>query len=146
MYPVMGAGQVAPQEIVSARIAQVLSAFPQVEGGYLFGSCLEREDFRDIDVALRFSEAAGSPAVLRKLASRIGREMEKALSPRREVDVRILNASPVAFQHAVVKRGKSVFVPDEARRIRYEAALLSAYLDYQETLEWFDRRFLVGIR
>ncbi len=142
----MRTGPVAPQETVSARIAQVLSAFPQVEVGYLFGSLLEREDFRDIDVALRFSDSAGPPAVLRKLASRIGRELEKAMTPRREVDVRILNAAPIAFQHAVVKRGRAVFVRDEASRIRYEAALLSAYLDYRETLEWFDRRFLAGLR
>lgn len=146
MYLAMGTDEVAPREIVSARIARVLSAFPQVEVGYLFGSFLDREDFRDIDVALRFSESADSHTVLRKLASRIGRDLEKAMTPRREVDVLILNAAPIAFQHAVVKRGKPVFVLNEVSRIRYEAATLSDYLDYREMLEWLDRRFLAGIR
>jgi hypothetical protein len=61
------------------------------------------------------------------------------------VDVLILNAAPIAFQHAVVKRGKPVFILDEVGRIRYEAAVLSAYLDYRGTLEWLNRRFLAGI-
>lgn len=146
MYVTMGTDRVALRETISAQIVRVLSTFPEVELGYLFGSFLEREDFRDIDVALWFAESPGSPAALRRLALRIGRELEKVMTPRREVDVRVLNVAPIAFQHGVVKQGKPVFVRDEVGRVRYEVAVLGAYLDYRETLEWFNRRFLAGIR
>ena len=38
------------------RVAQIISKYPEVQTAYVFGSFLEREDFRDIDIALLFSE------------------------------------------------------------------------------------------
>jgi hypothetical protein len=38
-----------------ARIGQIISNYPEVQTAYVFGSFLEREDFRDIDIALLLS-------------------------------------------------------------------------------------------
>ena len=77
-----------------------------------------------------------------KFAMRIGRELERAFKHSFEFDVKILNLSPIYFQHEVVKNGRVVFSRDEAKRIEYEAEVLSNYLDYKDTLEWFDKEFL----
>ncbi|MEM2146781.1 MAG: hypothetical protein QW279_15565 [Candidatus Jordarchaeaceae archaeon] len=31
------------------------------------------------------------------------------------------------------------------RRVRFEAEVLSTYLDYKETLDWFNKKFLARI-
>jgi hypothetical protein len=51
----------------------------------------------------------------------------------------------MAFQYEIIKTGKVVFARDEAKRIRYEAQVLSSYLDYKETSDWLDREFLAKV-
>jgi len=68
--------------------------------------------------------------------------MEKALEPRVEVEVHLLNEAPLAFQYRVLQTGQLLFVREEVKRIRYEAEKMSDYLDYKPVLEWFNRRYL----
>ncbi len=56
--------------------------------------------------------------------------------------MKILNTAPVSFQYEVIKSGRPVFLRDREQRIRYEAGVLSRYLDYADTLDWFDRVLL----
>ena len=122
------------------RIAGGLSKFRDVEAGYVFGSFLTGK-FTDIDVALLISKAL-SPYESMKLAMRVARALEKALGYRFELDVKVLNSSPIYFQHEVIKNGEVVFCRDDAKRVRYEAGVLSEYLDYKNVLEWFDEKLL----
>jgi hypothetical protein len=39
----------------------------------------------------------------------------------------------------------SSFSRDEKKRIKYEAMVLSSYLDYKETSDWLDREFLAKV-
>lgn len=128
------------------RINKVLSAFKEIEVGFVFGSFIEADSFEDIDVALLISEVIHDPYEQMKFAMKVGRKLEKAIQFRYEVDVKILNSSPNYFQYEVIKDGKLVFCRDEVKRIRYEDGVLSNYLDYKETLEWLNQRFLAGIR
>jgi len=143
------------KESILRDIAKVLARFEEIdpakageippcgiELGYVYGSFLEREDFRDIDIALYLSEKVSDPYDQLKFAMKVGRELERAITPRYEFDVRILGISPITFQHEVLKKGKPVYCRDEAKRIRYEAQVLSEYLDYREVLEWFDEKFI----
>ena len=125
-------------------ISTVLSSFKEIEIGYIFGSFVEGEKFEDIDIGLVVSEEFG-PYEGMKFAMRVGRELEKNIKPRYEVDVKILNLSPLDFQYQVIKKGEPVFIRDELKRVRYEAEVLSLYLDYEETSEWLDREFLKRI-
>jgi len=125
-------------------ISTVLSSFKEIEIGYIFGSFVEEEKFEDIDIGLVVSEEFG-PYEGMKFAMRVGRELEKNIKPRYEVDVKILNLSPLDFQYQVIKKGEPVFIRNELKRVRYEAEVLSLYLDYEETSEWLDREFLKRI-
>lgn len=122
------------------KIAEGISKFRQVEVGYVFGSFL-RGKFTDIDVALLLSKTS-PPYESMKFAMRVARALEKALGYRFELDVKVLNSSPIHFQHEVIKNGEVVFCRDEARRVGYEADVLSEYLDYRDVLEWFDEKLL----
>ncbi|MCD6248038.1 MAG: hypothetical protein J7J17_01085 [Hadesarchaea archaeon] len=123
------------------KISETLSEFKEVELGYIFGSFHEGGRFRDIDVAILLSDPL--PAYeSERLAMRVALAIEKALDYKFELDVKVLNHSPVYFQHEVVKSGRPIFCRDEAGRVRYESGVLSEYLDYREVLDWFDEKLL----
>ena len=89
-----------------------------------------------------YASADFSPYEGVKFCLRVGRELERTIRPRFEFDVRFLNQAPLHFQYEVIKTGKLIFFRDEVKRIRYEAGLISSYLDYKETSDWLDREFL----
>ena len=94
-----------------------------------------------MDVAIL---VAGKPTPYQamRFARRIERELERGFCYRFEADVKVLNTAPISFQHEVIKSGRLAFSRDRERGVRYEAGVLSFYLDYAETLDWFDRVLL----
>ena len=133
---------VRDNEEITTRIGELLSRFHEIEFAYLFGSFLECGAFNDVDVALYLSKNF-SPYKELKFSLMVGRAIEKKIEPRCEFDAKILNHAPIVFQYAIIKTGKVVFSRDEMKRIRYEAMVLSTYLDYKETSDWLDGEFLV---
>ncbi|MDD4471633.1 MAG: nucleotidyltransferase domain-containing protein [Methanoculleus sp.] len=128
------------KEEVLHTIRTVLAGCDEIEMGYVFGSFC-REDFGDVDVAVL---VAGEPAPYQamRFARRVERELERGFCYRFEADVKVLNTAPISFQHEVIKSGRLAFSRDRERGIRYEAGVLSLYLDYADTLDWFDRVLL----
>jgi predicted nucleotidyltransferase len=125
---------------VIRTVRTVLAGLGEIEAGYIFGSFC-RGDFADVDVAILVS-GDPSPGRAMRFALLVERELEQALGYRFEVDVKILNTAPVSFQHEVLRSGRPIFSRDRERTICYEADVLSRYLDYKETLDWFDRVLL----
>jgi len=109
--------------------------------GYLYGSFLSGPEFEDVDVGVVLSQDL-APYERFKYAMEIGRVLERALTPRHEVDVKILNAAPIGFQYEVIRTGTPAFVRDGRDRVRYEADLISTWLDFKETSDWMDEQFL----
>ena len=109
----------------------------------MFGSFLSINEFEDVDVGLLLKETP-EPYQGMKFAMQVARELERAVKPRYEFDVKILNLLPIHFQYQVIK-GEAIFSRDEISRVRYEAELLSDYLDYRSTAEWLDQEFIVRV-
>jgi len=130
-----------PREQIWARISRILSSFPEITECYIFGSFL-RGEFRDIDLAILLHDEF-SPYHAMKFAMKVGRKIEKDMEYCYEFDVRVLNFSPIQFQYEVIKKGKLIFSREERIPVRYEAHLLSQYLDYKQTSDWFDQRLLL---
>ena len=128
------------KEGVVRTIRTVLAGFDEIEVGYVFGT-FSQGDFGDVDVAILVT---GDPIPYQamRFARKIERELERGFCYRFEADVKILNTVPVSFQYEVIKSGRLVFSRDRERRVRYEAGVLSLYLDYADTLDWFDRVLL----
>ncbi len=129
---------------IEKKIARVLSGFAEVEIGYIFGSFSRGREFNDIDVAILLRKTPPAYEAM-KFAMRVARELENALGYKFEFDVKVLNSSPIYFQHEVIKGGKLIFCTDEARRVRYESSVLSEYLDYRGVLDWFDEKLLARV-
>ena len=128
------------KEGVVRTIRTVLAGFDEIEVGYVFGT-FSQGDFGDVDVAILVT---GDPIPYQamRFARKIERDLERGFCYRFEADVKILNTAPVSFQYEVIKSGRPVFLRDGERRVRYEAGVLSLYLDYADTLDWFDRVLL----
>lgn len=129
---------------VAGKIGEILSRFEEIDVAYVFGSFLESDKFNDIDVALLISKEL-DPYKRFKFVMKIARELERAIKPRFEFDVKILNYSPVEFQHEVLKKGMVVLSRDENRRIEYESKLISTYLDFKGMYEFLDKKFLARV-
>lgn len=129
------------KEVVE-KIAEVLSTFEEIEVGYVFGSFLKAA-FEDIDIAI-LTSSPSPPYKAMKFAMKVGREIERALKYNFEIDVKILTNSPIYFQYRVIKNGETIFCRDEKKRTRYEADVLSRYLDYEDTLAWYNKKLLGG--
>jgi len=121
------------------RVGDVLSTFEEIELGYVYGSAL-RNNFHDVDVAVLLSNDPDSYAAM-KFCMEIGRELEKSFNYQFEFDVKALNSSPPQLKYEVVKTGRPVY-EGNINRPSYEAKTVSEYLDYKETLEWFDEQLL----
>ena len=80
-----------------------------------------------------------------KLSLKVGRKLERVIKPRKRVDVKILTHAPIAFQYEVIKKGEVIFSKNDMMRKRYEAEVLSSYLDYKATSDWLDRKFLAKV-
>jgi len=128
------------KEEVLRTIRTVLAGFDEIEVGYVFRTFC-RGDFGDVDVTILIT-GEPAPYLAMRLARKIERELERGFCYRFEADVKILNTAPVSFQYEVIKSGRPVFLRDRERRVRYEASVLSRYLDYKDTLDWFDRVLL----
>lgn len=121
------------------RVGEVLSGFDGVELGYVYGSSL-RGSFEDVDVAVLLSGEPDSYAAM-KLCMELAGELEKKFDYGFEFDVRTLNHSPPQLRYEVVKTGRPVYEGD-LDRASYEARVITEFLDYRETLEWFDEQLL----
>jgi len=118
-------------------IEKVLKGFKEIEFAYCFGSFLDKETFNDIDII--------GPYEGLKLSLKVGRELERVIKPRKRIDVKILTHAPIALQYEVIKKGEVIFSKNDTMRKRYEAEVLSSYLDYKATSDWLDRKFLAKV-
>jgi hypothetical protein len=126
---------------IAKGIEEVLAEFQEIEFAYLFGSFLNKDIFNDIDLAFYVSIDFNQYNSM-KYSLKVGRLIEKKIKPRYEFDTKILNHAPILFQYEIIRTGKVIFSRNKTKRIRYEAMVLSNYLDYKETSDWFDKKFL----
>ena len=112
------------KERMIKEISRCLSGFEDLLLGYLYGSFLVRNDFHDIDIGILLS-GERKPYELFKYSMTIASDLERCITPRFDVDLRILNNAPVEFQYEVVRRGRAVFARDEGLRIAFEADLMA---------------------
>lgn len=116
-------------------LAPILAEYPQINMAYVFGSYLCRERFRDVDIAVLLDhEANSAPPAFGVLGCRIG----EALKLGCDVDLIILNSASIELRYTIIKSGCLLFARSETERIHYEISVVDEYLDYLDTLGWFD--------
>jgi len=123
------------------RIYTILEGFEKIDLAYVFGSFTERDDFRDIDIAIHLSKDL-PPYQRFKLSQKVAGSLERAIEPRFDYDVRILNAAPAYFQYEVISKGMQVLERDKDLRVDFEAHIISEYLDLKYMYDLQDQAFL----
>lgn len=137
-------GPIADQ--IARSLAPVLEAEALVRLAYLYGSVLHRPDPEDVDLAVWAPEIAGMSASLHEAwLGDLGSRLERCLSPRRHLDLRLLNRAPVQFQYAVVRTGRLLLARSEVERVRFEADAATLALDLSVGLRAYDRAMLEAI-
>lgn len=109
------------------RLTAKLTEYDEISFAYLHGSFLKKNGFHDIDIAVYLKKVPSSP-----LAYEL--DMEKKLSntaDNHDVEVRILNISPLSFRYNVIKDGLVLFSRDDNERSDFQEATLSSYFDFE---------------
>ncbi len=122
-------------------IIETVSKYEEIVLCYLFGSSIKNDEPADIDIGILLSNS--SPIYeATKFSMEIGRIVEKSLNFQKEIDVKILNHSPIYFQFEVISKGVLIYSQSEIKRIIYEKDVINSYLDYKDTLDWFNGQIM----
>lgn len=130
------------------NITKVLEKEHEVLFAYIFGSYAKgiQNEKSDIDIAVYLKDEN----ILEKdplFPSRLAIKIEKILTGKKTVDVRVLNGSTLRFKNQVLRYGKLLFSKDEKKRIEFETFSLDHYYDFKPHLDMYDaaRRARLGI-
>ncbi len=114
------------------KIIKVLETEPEILFGYLFGSYAKgtHDEKSDIDIAIYLKD---ENILLRDplYPSRIAIKIERALSDKKKIDVRVLNGSTFVFRSQVLRYGKLLHSKNEKKRIEFETYSLLQYYDFK---------------
>lgn len=124
-----------------SRLTQVLSAIPEVELAYLFGSFArgrERAE-SDIDVAILVGPIASGDArpTLAILLDRLGKVV-----PSDRLDLVLLNDAPSLLRHRILSTGIVLVERTTLARVRFTTRTIRDYQDMQVRREFFYRHRL----
>jgi predicted nucleotidyltransferase len=118
-------------------LKEIISQINEIQIGYVFGSSIKEKTFNDIDIAVLISNTKSSFQAS-KFAMSLGRIIEKSLNFKWEIDVKILNYAPIYFQFSVLQDGILLFCRNKNDQVSYEKNVISEYLDFKDTLDWFE--------
>jgi predicted nucleotidyltransferase len=115
------------ESIVRPIVAQ-LAQHPEILAIVLYGSFLNRERFRDIDLALLVDERR-LPSE-RFLDYELDRLEELSRLSKFPLDIRIVNRAPVLFRYAVTQ-GRVLFCREERTWVEFRERTWKEYLDFE---------------
>jgi len=123
--------------VVIEEIKRILKKEKDIELAYLYGSCLKRRDFEDIDIAVLFSNKRGD---------RYGKMNEIALSLekklKKEVDLKDLSELPSFLKYRIISEGILLFSKNKINWIRFEEDVLREFLDFKPVYEWCNKKII----
>ena len=106
-------------------IQDVVQENPRIIFAYLYGSVVESETFKDIDIAL-YASQGGADALPLEADTQIALSERTGLSPD-FFDVRVINNAPVDFAITILTKGKLLFSRNEDLRSDYIERAASTY-------------------
>jgi uncharacterized protein len=132
-----GAEKIHPRYVVDEKgrkpeiVEKLKSALRDTEGiafAYLFGSFLNQETFRDIDLGIYLEESSYRRRT--EIVEELYGNLEGVFEP---VDIRILNEAPPSFLYHVL-RGELLELCDEELHARIFETTVRTYLDVKPIL------------
>ncbi|MBW2039128.1 MAG: nucleotidyltransferase domain-containing protein [Deltaproteobacteria bacterium] len=112
-----------------------LSKDKRVVSAFLYGSFLDEDLFRDIDVGVFIRDTNSLPPLYE---FQLGDKLSRALKDAFPVEVRIINEAPVTFLYHVIK-GKLLLCRDEDFCSEFVAIVARKYNDIQPILNHYTK-------
>ena len=118
------------------KMIQYLARQPDVVCAYLFGSLAKGTagPRSDVDVAVVLREGLGREEMFEQ---RLQLLVDLDGFSTREVDVVILNTSPLLLQQQALKHGRLIYERDPLARIRFEVRARRLYLDLRPLRDFY---------
>ncbi|MEM2370707.1 MAG: nucleotidyltransferase domain-containing protein [Candidatus Bathyarchaeia archaeon] len=104
-------------------LRRVLESVDGVLFAYVYGSFVERDLFRDVDVAVWIKKPEETLRYEVDLSSRLEADFKIP------IDVRVLNEAPLPFKYIVFSRGILLFSRDEEVRVNVIDETIRQYAD-----------------
>lgn len=101
---------------------------------YVHGGFVERDFFRDVDVAVWVVDTGKAFYYTVDFSAKLEVKMGVA------VDVQVLNEAPLPFRHYVFTRGRLLFSRDENLRLRVVDEVVRQYADLKQLMEITSRK------
>lgn len=133
-------------------VSRAVAEHPEVAAAYLYGSAAAGRStpLSDVDVALLFVEEGVGERRRSVIAAAVGSEVARRVrdgrGPAREVEVRDLEALPLAVTGSVLTEGELARSADDVRRVRFEELTRRRYFDFLPILRRDAREGLAGLR
>jgi predicted nucleotidyltransferase len=108
-------------------LVQQLAGYPEILFAVLYGSAVEGETFRDLDVGIMLDRAQVPANSDLNYAFSLGENLQRAL--RFPIDVRVLNDAPLPFRYNV-SRGIPLVVHDAEAWFAFRERTWDEYLDF----------------
>jgi len=107
---------------------------------YVHGSFLDSLPFRDVDLALYVD----SKQINSQQAFDYSFDLSLQLSKQTgfEIDVQVMNFSPLGFQQSVLRNGKLLFSKDENLRLSLIESISLEYIDFFELNKQYIRQLM----
>jgi hypothetical protein len=104
-------------------LKKVLDRDNKIMFAYIHGSFVERDSFRDLDVAIWINDRNKAFHYTVDFSAKIG--LEIGIS----VDIQVLNEAPLPFKYNVFTRGVLLLSKDEALRLKVVDETTRQYMD-----------------
>jgi len=111
------------------RVRRRLEAEGDILFAYVHGSFIEKDAFRDLDVAIWLKDAGEAFHYAVELSAKLEIEI------RAPVEVHALNEAPLPFKHHVFKTGRLLFSRNESLRLRLNDEVARQYQDLKQLTE-----------
>jgi predicted nucleotidyltransferase len=117
---------------LEAPIRAVLSQYPHVKIGYLFGSACtgRRGPLSDIDIAVLLHDSSSRRASEGDIQDALCRALHTD-----HVDFVSLADAPSSLSYRVIREGRCVYCSDRKSREAFETATVMRYLDFKPVRE-----------
>ena len=109
---------------ITESLKSVLEADLNVEFAVSFGSILNKEKFRDVDVAVYFIKPPEGFDLLEYMV-----KLDKAVGI--EVDLNVLNSAGPFLRHQVFKTGEPLFIRDFIKYADFRDRTIADYQEYK---------------
>lgn len=127
---------------INGKLSIFFSTRPEIKFAYLFGSEAKNRTtaLSDVDIAVYLDETLDE---YKRFDIRLALICDVCgLLKRGDIDLVVLNDTPLSLSYRVVREGKVVYCKDERKRIRFEVKIMTMYFDRKH---YYDRHTKLSI-